>query len=252
MYLWDAHRKVTGALLPGRDQGQVGSCVGFGFCRAAETLMCVEIASGDAEEFRELSPEAIYGLSRVEVGGRQIPATEDGSTGAWAAEALTRWGVLARDRYDGLDLSRYDEATCRRLGAEGLPPALEAVAKQHPVRTASMVRTVADVRLALANGYPVVVCSNQGFDRQRDQDGVCQPTEVWDHCMAILGYDGDRYFLDNSWSDQYFVGPVGPGDPPPSGFWTISRVIERMVGQRDSYALSAFQGFQARKVLDWI
>ena len=46
VFLWDACRKVTGDLLPPRDQKDVGSCVGFGTASAVEHLLCVQIASG--------------------------------------------------------------------------------------------------------------------------------------------------------------------------------------------------------------
>jgi hypothetical protein len=252
VYLWDAGRKVTGNLLPERDQGQVGSCVGFGFALAVDILACVEIAAGDAEEYKPAAPEAIYALSRVEIGGGQIPASEDGSTGSWAAQALMRYGVLARGKYGDIDLSAYDEALTRRLGGKGLPPELETIAKEHPVKSVALVRTAAEVRAALANGYPVAVCSTVGFNESRDSLGRVTPGPTWPHCMTITGYDGQYYFIDNSWDSKYYRGPNGPGDPPNSGAYVASSVVDRMVMQGDSYALSRFDGFPAAKVLDWI
>src|SRR5262249_5493750 len=61
VFLWDACRKVTGDLLPPRDQKSVGACVGFGTASAIEHLLCVQIAMGSSEEYRDLAQEVIYG-----------------------------------------------------------------------------------------------------------------------------------------------------------------------------------------------
>src|SRR5262245_11083700 len=89
VYLWDAAKKATGSVLPARNQGQVGSCVSFGTASAVEHLLCVQIASGKRQEYRDLAQEVIYAGSRVEVGGGKIRG--DGSIGAWAVEWVTRW-----------------------------------------------------------------------------------------------------------------------------------------------------------------
>ena len=84
VFLWDACKRVVGGHLTAHDQDGVGCCVGEGFSSAVEYLQCVEIALGnEPEEYRPISSESVYGLSRVEVGGGRISG--DGSTGAWAA-----------------------------------------------------------------------------------------------------------------------------------------------------------------------
>jgi hypothetical protein len=251
VFLWDACRKATGRPLPARDQGAVGACVGFGTANAIEHLICVQIASGAAERFRELAPEVIYAGSRVEVGGGGISG--DGSVGAWAAKFVRDWGVVPRGVYSALDLSRYDERTCRRLGAVGLSDDLERLAKEHPVKAVTTVRTWAECRAAVRNGYPVAVCSSQGFTMNRDADGFGRPQGVWMHCMAVVGVRGGARpggFLLNSWGDRAHTGPGGLGDPPAAGFWVDAAVLDRMLGEGDSWAFSGFTGFPARK-LDW-
>jgi hypothetical protein len=83
VFLWEACRAVTGDVLPARDQKSVGSCVAFATATAVEHRLCVQIAGGSGEEYRDLAQEVIYGGSRVEVGGGRIRG--DGSVGAWAA-----------------------------------------------------------------------------------------------------------------------------------------------------------------------
>ena len=85
VFLWDAARKITGNLLPPRNQGNIGTCVSFGTARAVEYTMLAEIAAGEAEQFRTVATEPIYGGSRVEVGKGKL-GRGDGSVGAWAAQ----------------------------------------------------------------------------------------------------------------------------------------------------------------------
>lgn len=251
VFLWDACRKVTGGPLPARDQGAVGSCVGFGTAAAVEHLICVQIASGASQRYRDLAPEVIYAGSRVEVGGGRVSG--DGSVGAWAAKFVRDWGVVPRGVYGPLDLSRYDERTCRRLGAVGLSDDIEQLAKRHPVRAVTNVRSWAEGRAAIRNGYPVAVCSSQGFALRRDADGFCPARGTWMHCLALVGVRGGSRpggFLLNSWGDRAHTGPGGVGDPPAAGFWADATVLDRMLREGDSWAFSSFAGFPARK-LDW-
>jgi hypothetical protein len=251
VYLWDACRKATGDLLPPRDQGQVGACVAFGTASAIEHLLCVQIASGAAEEYRDLAQEVIYGGSRVEVGGGRVRG--DGSVGAWAAKFVHDYGVVPRGVHGSHDLTRYDERRCREYGARGVPDDLEPVARQHPVRTVANVRSWEECRAAIRNGYPVAVCSSQGFAMGRDADGFCRPQGVWHHCMAVVGVRGGGRpggFLLNSWGPNAHSGPLGPGHPSPAGFWADAAVLGRMLAEGDSWAFSSAAGFPARK-LDW-
>lgn len=251
VFLWDACRKATGNLLPARNQGQVGSCVSFGTASAIEHLICVQIASGAREEYRDLVQEVIYGGSRVEIGGGRIRG--DGSIGAWAAKFVTEYGVVSHGTYGSRDLTRYDEQRCRDYGNAGVPDELEPLARQHPVKAATNVRTWDECKAAIRNGYPIAVCSSQGFTMQRDADGFCRPSGTWMHCMAIVGIRGGSRpgaFVLNSWGPNAHTGPVGLGNPSPAGFWADADVVHRMLGQGDSWAFSAFTGFPARK-LDW-
>ena len=62
------------------------------------------------------------------------------------------------------------------MAAEGVPDDLEALAKDHPVRGVVNVRSwEEECHSAIRNGYPVLVCSSQGFTIKRDAGGVLQP-----------------------------------------------------------------------------
>lgn len=260
VFLWKACEKVTGRLLPPRNQGQVGSCVSFGTGSAVEHLVCVEIANGDMEEYRDVCQEVIYAGSRVEVGGGRL-GNGDGSLGAWAADFVRRWGIVPRGQIGSYDLSRYDEARCRSWGRSGVPSDLETEAKKHPVKQTALVRSWNEAVASLANGYPIAVCSQVGFEQQtRDQDGFVKPRGNWPHCMALLGYTKGRRpggFILNSWGESPTMlppgqaGPIGIGNHSPAGFWVDADVVDGMLRQGDSWAFSSFSGFPAR-LLNWV
>jgi len=247
VYLWDACRKVTGAVLPPRDQGAVGSCVGFGTATAIEHTLCAEIAAGDPDGFAPVCQEIVYAGSRVEVGRGRIRG--DGSVGAWAAEFVRRWGVLQRGVHGRHDLSLYDPLVCRSLGRTGVPDDLEPACRRHPVAGVARVTRFAEACRALASGYGIAVCSSQGFGTRRDADGFAPPRGTWNHCMALVGFrrrGRPGGYILNSWGPGAHTGPTGPGDPPPGGFWADAAVVDAMLGQGDSWAFSKVAGFPAK------
>jgi hypothetical protein len=251
VFLWQACRAVTGDHLPAHNQLDVGCCVGEGFASAVEYLACVEIAGGAARGYEAVSSEAVYALSRVEVGGGRIRG--DGSVGAWAAKAVNQYGVLPRRSIGVYDLTRFDPRRARAWGASGLPDDLEPTARQHLVRTVSLVRSFDEARAAISNGYPVAVCSDQGFAMTRDADGFCAARGTWYHCMCFIGVAAGRrpgLCCLQSWGPRTPGGPIGLGGHPDCGFWVDADVADRMLRQGDSWAVSAFDGFPAR-TLDW-
>jgi hypothetical protein len=253
VYLWEAFRKLFGKLPDAKNQGQVGSCVSFGTNTAIRRTMACEILAGDPEEFLDIVEEVTYGGSRVEVGGGKIGG--DGSVGAWAAKFVLQWGVVARGVYGSYDLSKYSESTCRKFGSSGVPAELETEAKSHPVKTTTLVESWADAKRAIASGYGLAVCSDQGFSMQRDSNGICRASGTWNHCMAIDGYqiDGGKEYghITNSWGAEAHTGTVGWGDPGTDGFWADSATIDRMIRQGDTWAFSSVVGFPLRK-LSWL
>lgn len=266
VFFWDAELAVLGRQLDTWNQRQVGSCVGFGKTRSAQDLLLWEIAAGEPEVWpgAELAPEVTYGGSRVEVGGGRVRG--DGSVGVWADEFLMRWGVVKRGRVGGLDLTEYDEITCRRLGRDGIPADVEAEAKLHPVKAAALVVNGEEAWAAVGGGKPVTLCSDQGFSMTLGSDGFCSPSGVWNHCMAVRGRfvspkRGRSCVLGNSWADylrggsrtfEYVAedGSVKTKQLPPGHFCVAINTIDRMCRQRDSSALAGFSGWK-RTTIDY-
>ena len=253
--LWRAVRKVNARAppwYPNIDQGSVGDCVGAGTKHAVDALQAVQIASGKRAEWKPVSLEVIYAGSRVEVGGGRIRG--DGSVGAWAAKWVSQWGVIPMEKIGDYDLSTYSQSRARSWGRSGVPNDLEPVAREHPVKGAALVTSWQDVDRAVRQGYPVIVCSDQGFRMERDRDGFCSPRGTWPHCMAVIGVRGGRRpgaFILNSWGDKAHTGPTYPDDAPVAGFWADADTISGMVRQGDSFALSDVTGFPSRQLPDW-
>lgn len=247
--LHKAVEQVTGSF-PVYTQA-IGDCVSFGFALAIDVLKAVEIARGEREQWVvNTATEPIYALSRVEVGRGQL-GSGDGSVGAWAAKAVSEYGTLLRQKYGNYSLTSYSGAKARDWGrpGKGLPDTLEPIAREHPVRTTSLVTSYEEARDAIFNGYPVPVCSNQGFHDQRDSEGFAKPSGSWAHCMCFVAVDDEHrrpgLLCCNSWG-AWNSGPKRHGQPDGS-FWVDADVADAMLRQwRDSYSLSGFEGYPSR------
>lgn len=258
VFLWRAVRKVSNRgppWYPNINQGPVGACVGAGTKHTIDVSQAMQIVNGVRAEWKALCAEVIYGGSRVEIGGGRIRG--DGSVGAWAAKFVQQFGVVPMEKIGAYDLTAFSPARARQFGSTGVPAELEAVAKEHPVKSTALVKSWADVKKAIQQGYPVAVCSDQGFSMTRDATGLARPMGTWAHCMSIIAVatvnGKERAFVLNSWGDEAHTGGVWPEDMPVSGFWADAAVIDRMVRQGDSFAYSDMTGFPSRRVpIDWV
>lgn len=251
-FLWEFSRKVYGKDLPSGPQ-KIGDCVSWGWTGCRNLVACMQIANGALEAFEEGCTEATYALSRVQVGG-QKGSYEDGSVGAWAAKAATDYGTLSR-----MDLKRsnlppdYDGDRAKKWGASGLPDNLLPLAKNHLIKTVSLVKTFEEAAEAIMRGYPVAVCSQQGFTMTRDSDGFCTPQGTWAHCMHFIAVRFDKPALccAQSWGPNTPDGPTAL-DQPTNTFWVEANVCDRMLGMGDSFTMSQFVGYPAQDVvINW-
>ncbi len=247
--LSDAVKRVLGKHMPAQQQPR-GTCVSRGWSRATDYLECVEIAlGGEPEEFKYISHSYVYGRCR-EIGGDL--SSQDGAVGAWAAKAVAE-GVLTNEDCQDKDVG-YDDLAVQ-WGSRGVPKKLKdlALERGNKVKTVTLVTTAEQARDMLCNGYPLSVCSGQGFAMSRDSEGYCHTQGEWAHCMMWSAYRDDkkRFLVEQSWGQNTPDGPLGNLDIPDNAFWIDWDVADHMLKGEDSFALSAFQGFPARR-LDWI
>jgi hypothetical protein len=160
----------------------------------------------------------------------------------------------------GFDLTTYSSARAKDWGNFGCGGAkdagkADAVAKQHPIKRVALVRNFQEAAAAIAAGYPVPVCSGQGFSSKRDSEGFARASGSWSHCMCFIGVRHDRPGLLclNSWGPDWISGPKWPSDQPDGSFWVAKDTAERMLAGQDSFAVSAYEGFPWRDLKhgDW-
>jgi hypothetical protein len=238
--LYKAFKDVNGSYIDYAAQ-TIGDCVSHGHAHGVDLLECAQISIGKKpEQLKQTSSEAIYGMARVDIGKEH--SLSDGAVGAWAAKAISTLGTVDRDV-----TGPYDGNKAKQWGYRGVPADVKAKAVDHKVLTTSLVTTYAELEDALANGYPVTVCSNQGFTLTRDSDGFCRARGSWGHCMLITGVRADKRpgaCIFQSWGSDCPTGPLAL-DQPPNSFWAERSVVESMLSMGDSWSLSSFEGYPA-------
>ncbi len=239
--LYKAFADVNGGKYIDYAPQAIGDCVSFGFGHGVDLLEAVQISIGKKpEEFKQTATEAVYGMARVDIGGDH--SWIDGAVGAWAAKAVTTLGTVSRDV-----VGPYDGQRAKNWGRNGVPADVKQQAVSHKVLTSSLVTTYEELEDALSNGYPVTVCSNQGFTLTRDSDGFCRARGRWGHCMLIVGVRSDKpgACIFQSWGSDVPSGPLAL-DQPPNSFWAERSVVESMLSKQDSWSLSSFEGYPAQ------
>lgn len=235
--LYKAWKDALGAY-PSYTKQLIGDCTSFGSGHTVDLLQAVQMVLGkQAEAYKEICTEAIYGM------GREIAnmlGSGDGCYGAAVAKAVME-GVVPREA-----VGPYSGRRAKQWGAQGVPADVQAAARDHPVKATALVETTAEAKAALSNGYPLIVCSGQGFAMTRDADGVCRAQGSWAHCMFCGGYrirNGKLQFaVFQSWGPDVPDGPT-TDDQPDFSFWTEEATFARMLGEKDSFAFSGFAGF---------
>lgn len=185
--------------IPGAGQDW-GDCVSHGAKNAVLATMCNEIVAGEPDEVSRkleeapkipaegirdgvLSPEAIFWFR-----GR----SGDGWFCEEASETLIKYcGAMLRKDYPelGVDLTRYTLANSKKYGSRRPDGELATELKKHLVRTATLIDSWEAFRDLTANGYGVNTCGSEGFDANRDTNGVSRRKGSWAHSMACYGAD---------------------------------------------------------------
>lgn len=218
------------------NQSSCGSCVAFGLAGCADVLTAIAtVASGSREKPLRSDPMTIYWGSRNEIGGGRIRG--EGSVGVWAAQYAQKFGILPQQKYDQIDLSKYDPSVCcGRQSNKGVPDELEPIARKHPIKNYGQVRSFDDAVAAMDLERPVTVASDRGFTFELDREGFARPSGTWNHQMFVAGYRLGRRpggLVVNSWGRVYKGGPAGHH---PATKWVDADVLDGMFRQGDSWA----------------
>jgi hypothetical protein len=196
---------------------------------------------------------SVYAFSRVEVrGGRNLGG--DGSYGGAAAKAVTQYGTLHYGiDYAGEKFTDNSGIREKEWGRDGVPDRLEKYAANHKVSSVALVTDFEQAAKAIQNGYPVAVCSMQGFSMTLRDGGYLSPMGSWAHCMMFVGVRWKPYpalLCANSWGECYSgdVDKTLPVQFQRSAGWVRAETCTRMLKGEDSFALSGYSGFAPRKL----
>jgi len=263
--LWKYLERATKAPLVPHDQ-KIGDCVSQAYGLGIDVLTCVQMYSLRRLErwAGKAATEVIHAGARVQIAGGNLPF-RDGCAGEWAADWCMHYGSLLRQAYGDFDFTTYDGLKARAWAHKcnecttwggGVPEELISLCKEHPVRTAAVVKTWDEACDATSNGYPIILCSDQGFSNERDEDGFAKPiSEKWYHAMLLAGTDtlSRRHggLVINSWGKKWIKGPKRWNQPDGS-FWVDPDTIEYMLSFGDSYAISNYRGYPRRSRLDYV
>lgn len=247
-----SEKELETGRLSSLNQGQVGSCVGYGTTHALEITAAANVAH--RQQLREIwlaraNPDAIYGLGRYENRGNW-----DGSNGSWSVEALAKYGSLHRLQYGSHDLRSTVPTDGRRWAAQGLPKELLEAAGDHKALACVQIKSVEEAKAALQNAYGIIICGQGSFSSHRDELGFIKKNgNDWAHCMAISSYRGPKsgkegYLLQNSWGDTWVNGPVYPPDMPHGSGWITAEDLNHYIRQGDTFAIAGYEGFKKRDI----
>lgn len=262
-----AHRKAYGRDWVCLDQGSAGTCVSFAFSLASYTAQAVDhVENPDSvPPPPAVATEPIYGGARTVGTGRSVHTGGDGATGFGAA----RWisgacpgkpeigGVLYRQAYGDIDLSKYSIPLSRAWGRTGVPADLARIAYKTRATAVANVTTWDELVASLERGSPVVLCSGVGYGRfdnampVRDADAFLERGKGWGHAMLVWGLRfGDREggLVQNSWGPGWCHGPKWPEDMPDGGFWADRKNIEAALEQGDCWSVAGVSGFSWREL----
>ena len=240
----------------------IGDCVSWAWAHAADIHLAVQYQLGDSADWQPAATEAIYGGARVEGAGRSTGGWSDGTYGAAAAKWVSQWGIVHRRDYPGLvDVSSYSADRAKQwgyygCGGQGDKGRLDAEARKFPIRNVALATSFDEAAAAIEAGYPVAVCSMQGFTSHRDAQGFARASGQWAHAMCFIAVRHDRPGLLclNSWGPDWIDGPKWPSDQPDGTFWVDSAIATSMLDDRDSFAVSGYEGFPFRDLKhgDWV
>ena len=216
----------------------------------------------DEEVYHQVCSEAMYGFMRIEALGKTRDNSGDGAYGAAAAKAVMQCGTLHRKKYDigkGYDFTTYSGIRAKSFGSTGVPDDLEPLAREHPVKTTTMVTDFETAAKFIMNGYPIQNShfSNPTLQGSRDKDGYARP-KGFAHAMNYIGVRwGDKPALlktNTGWADTT-SGPMYPDNLPSSllgcCWWEEADRVDYVLSGQDSFAYSNYQGFKKQNLKDF-
>lgn len=198
------------------DQGQYGSCVGHGIVSACEAMFAKYAVS------ENLSPMyAYYNARRRMHEVYDMPISDSGAYIRLGMAAAGKWGLCLEEHWP-YRASGVNQQPSQAAYSEGELRLVTRYETCGGYNGSGQRDLVADLKVALASGYPVVfgVPLLDSFYYMQGKLGthVAQYTSkqiarnelnyVGDHCMCIIGYDDtlQAFIVENSWGPRWGDG----------------------------------------------
>jgi len=227
-----------------------GDCVSWGTRNACDCSRACDIdIRNDLEEWvAQGCTELIYGYRGF---------CSQGMSGSRAAQFVTKYGIAVRKKYNGYDLSKYNVSLGASAWCRSGPPAdLTKQIEGNVFSTASIVRTVEELRDALANGYGAAQCSNMLPSGRRDSKGFDKWGGSGGHCQFLAGCDDTNGNMDfvqiNSWGRYESGGkPEWDKDFPDSAYLLHAETVQKILNAGSTYVFSGFDGYKQQNLPDY-
>jgi hypothetical protein len=228
---------------------EIGDCTSFGWGHGHDLLQVAMAFRGEIsrDDVHRTCTEALYGTGRKCAG--MWGSSGDGCYGSALAQAATTIGLINYGNLpDDAGPQEYSGQRAKAWGSgRGIPEDLKPWKGAYLLGDAAMITTIDEAIAAIQSGYPIPICSRLGFTMMRDSLGFCQVSGQWGHCMCCAGYRADctgraGFCILQSWGPTQPTGPLGL-DQPSWSFWVDVPTMARILGERDSFAMSATAAF---------
>lgn len=242
---WLSTQKVLGKFLEAQAQ-KIGSCGGAATSGGLNVQQCNQIVAGTRQDdFKHVSRAWCY------VGARTLDGIRGQGEGVIPPAPLN-WvkehGAVCLEELETGEKYDSDEVA-KNWDKHGLPKVALELAIDNLISDMAPCYTFEEAADVIDNGGVVMVASDQGFTMTRDSEGVCQPEGEWMHYMYFasvhhLPSGRDVLGCGQSWGPDTPSGPMLPGCPD-YVFGVERKVVNRMLGQKTSTAVSGFVGWSS-------
>ena len=186
-----------GKMIPVLDQGREGACTGFGLATVASYLLRVR---GEQPHAAEVSPWMLYTMAKRY---DEWPGEDyDGSSARGAMKGWHKHGLCARSQWPdkaqntSITASRAADAIMRPLGAYFRVNHKDLVAMHAAICETGVLYATSSVH----RGWQEVA---EGDERIKFKSEV-----IGGHAFAIVGYNSDGFWIQNSWGPNWGKGGI--------------------------------------------
>ena len=169
-------------------------------------------------------------------------------------------GFLIRRQYEPVDLTVYDGRIGARWGRSGTPQAVRDLCNSNKVGVIRQIRTVADARDALFNGYAIATGQYAAWGASPTREHYHpRVSPGWSHSMATVGMDFTKkfwpfnvFFIANSWGAWCQAPREWPSDYPPylPGM-IVCREEDYEVCLGEAYVYGSIDGYPPQHLPDY-